>query len=985
MTEEELFAAALEKPAAERAAFLEQACAGAAALRGRVEALLCQHEQAGSFLEKPPAGEAEDTGDIPPGQWVSREALASPPPEGPGTRIGPYKLLQKLGEGGMGAVFLAEQEQPVQRRVALKIIKAGLDSAHVLARFEAERQALALMDHPNIAKVLDAGATEAGRPYFVMELVKGVPITKFCDQEHLTPRERLELFIPVCQAVQHAHQKGVIHRDLKPSNVLVCLYDGKPVPKVIDFGVAKATAQKLTEKTMFTEVGQIVGTLEYMAPEQAELNNLDIDTRADIYSLGVLLYELLTGSPPFTGRQLRSAAFTEMLRMIREVEPPKPSTKLSGSDELPAIAAKRKLEPAKLTRLVQGELDWMVMKALEKDRSRRYETANGFARDIQRYLADEPVLAGPPSAGYRLRKFVRRNKGRVAAAAALALAVILGVAGVVAVQAKANHDLAAANRQLEQANEHVRQRFDVAMEAVGLFHGEVSKDLLLKEKQFDGLRNKLLRGAANFYQKLEALLKDQDDPASRATLGKAYHELGTLTDRIGDKPAALAVYRNALAVRRELANRPGAGPEVVLDVARTLIEIGRVQGNTGDQEGKLASFEEAGKIAEHVEERFGASDASQWVRARAYHGTGNALYSMNRITDSFRAFQRAREIRQTLVKAHPSDKALKRDLANSHATVAGYLMDDDIAQGMAEWQKSHDLFLAIAKADQSDLESQAELGRSCINFGAQFRHTGELTKELEFYEEGEEIYKRLTEANPSVTDFQEKLAFIPLKAGDALVKLGRPAEAKTAYERSRDLYVQLTEAHPKIPTYRNCLASDYEGFADLARAAGRLDEARDLYGQANAIHEELAKKDPSNVSLKVGLAWNARRRGLLEYAAERFAEAAAANQKSAELFEPLQQWWNVNIFELACCRAMQAALAGKDGSGVPASAGLAEADKAMDLLRKAVAAGHQNLYDFRDEPGLDSLRQRDDFKKLLAELEEKSKARAQAQQVGKGN
>jgi WD40 repeat protein/serine/threonine protein kinase len=430
MNEREIFSAALQhQDLAARAAYLDQACAGDASLRRRVEVLLQALDKAGSFLEKPPAAEAGDTGEVAPGRWLNQEDLASAPLENVGTRIGPYKLLQKLGEGGMGAVYMAEQEQPVKRRVALKIIKAGMDSAHVIARFEQERQALALMDHPNIAKVLDAGTTASGRPYFVMELVKGIPLTRFCDQERLTPRERLALFIPVCQAVQHAHTKGIIHRDLKPSNVLIALYDGKPVPKVIDFGVAKATAQKLTERTMFTEVGQIVGTLEYMAPEQAELNNLDIDTRADIYSLGVLLYELLTGSPPFTAKQLRGAAFTEMLRLIREVEPPKPSTKLSGSEELPSIAARRKLEPAKLTKLVQGDLDWIVMKALEKDRGRRYETANGFARDIERYLADEPVAAGPPSAGYRLRKFVKRNKGRVAAASLAAALLVLGVAG----------------------------------------------------------------------------------------------------------------------------------------------------------------------------------------------------------------------------------------------------------------------------------------------------------------------------------------------------------------------------------------------------------------------------------------------------------------------------------------------------------------------------------------------------------------------------
>jgi WD40 repeat protein/serine/threonine protein kinase len=424
MSERDLFIAALQKDdPAERAAFLDQACGGDAALRQRIEVLLHAHAGAADFLGQPAVEVGATSAEI-PGRYLDPSHTPQSR-EAPGSRIGPYKLLQLLGEGGMGTVYMAEQEEPVKRRVALKIIKAGMDCARVIARFEAERQALAMMDHPNIAKVLDADTTESGRPYFVMELVKGIPITKFCDQEHLTPNERLDLFIPVCNAVQHAHQKGIIHRDLKPSNVLIALYDGKPVPKVIDFGVAKATAQKLTERTMFTEVGQIVGTLEYMAPEQAELNNLDIDTRADIYSLGVLLYELLTGSPPFTGKQLRSVAFMEMLRMIRESDPPKPSTKLSSSEELPSIAANRKLEPAKLTRLVRGDLDWIVMKCLEKDRGRRYETANGLAMDVQRHLAQEPVHACPPTTLYCVRKFVRRNQKAVLTAMAVAVALIL--------------------------------------------------------------------------------------------------------------------------------------------------------------------------------------------------------------------------------------------------------------------------------------------------------------------------------------------------------------------------------------------------------------------------------------------------------------------------------------------------------------------------------------------------------------------------------
>jgi WD40 repeat protein/serine/threonine protein kinase/tetratricopeptide (TPR) repeat protein len=388
------------------------------------------------------------------------EAAAVPPAstEQPGDRIGPYKLLQKLGRGGMGDVWLAEQTEPVQRRVALKVIKPGMDSAQVIARFEQERQALAMMDHPNIAKVLEAGTTVAGRPYFVMDLVKGIHITRFCDQEHLTPRERLGMFVPVCEAVQHAHQKSIIHRDLKPSNVLVALFDGKPVPKVIDFGVAKATGLKLTERTLFTEVGQMIGTLEYMAPEQAELNNLDIDTRADIYALGVILYELITGSPPFTRAQLRSVAFTEMLRMIREVEPPKPSTKLSSSHELPALAAKRKMEPAKLPKLVHGDLDSIVMKALAKERSMRYQTANELALDISRYLRDEPVLAVPPGAVYHFRKFMRRNRRGVIAAALLLVALLAGFAGTAAglVEARSQRtkaeELAENNGRLAESN-----------------------------------------------------------------------------------------------------------------------------------------------------------------------------------------------------------------------------------------------------------------------------------------------------------------------------------------------------------------------------------------------------------------------------------------------------------------------------------------------------------------------------------------------------
>jgi serine/threonine protein kinase/Flp pilus assembly protein TadD len=452
LPEESLFAQALEiETPAERAAFLDRACANNPALRAEVEALLRAHERSGDLLDL--ADKPQPTTDLP-----AREH--------PGTVIGPYKLLEQIGEGGMGTVWMAEQTEPIRRRVAVKVVKEGMDTRQVLARFEAERQALALMDHPNIARVLDAGKTPSGRPYFVMELVKGKPITQYADEKRMGVRERLELFGDVCRAVQHAHQKGIIHRDLKPSNVLVAPYDGKPVVKVIDFGVAKATGQSLTDKTLFTGFGALVGTPEYMSPEQAEVNNQDIDTRSDVYALGVLLYELLTGTTPLTRKRVKEAVILELLRVIREEEPPRPSTRLSESKEsLPSISAQRQTEPAKLTKLVRGELDWIVMKALEKDRNRRYETANGFAQDIQRYLADEPVQACPPSTWYRIRKFSRRNKASLAVTGLVlffvtVLAATIGwnlrdrAARNAAIDAEANLAL----KEAEQLQEHGKWR-----------------------------------------------------------------------------------------------------------------------------------------------------------------------------------------------------------------------------------------------------------------------------------------------------------------------------------------------------------------------------------------------------------------------------------------------------------------------------------------------------------------------------------------------
>ncbi len=397
----------ISDPAARRA-FVESAC-GDDALRQRIEALLHVMVEEPGFLESPAA----------------KLNSALPPTGQPGVLIGRYQLLELIGEGGMGEVWKAEQREPVKRLVALKLIKAGKDSRQVMARFEAERQALALMDHPSIAKILDGGVTDSNQPFFVMELVQGHSITRYCDEQRLAPRARLELFIPVCHAIQHAHQKGIIHRDIKPSNVLIAQVDGRPMPKVIDFGVAKAIDVDLMDVSLETNFGMVVGTPQYMSPEQADTKHKDVDTRTDIYSLGVLLYELLTGSPPFDKKTLADAGIIEMLRVIREVEPPTPSTKLSSADALPSIAANRNIEPRQLTSLMRGDLDWIVMRSLEKDRNRRYATANGLAREIERYLNDEPVEAGPPSAVYRWRKFVRKHRSVFAAAGAFALLLIV--------------------------------------------------------------------------------------------------------------------------------------------------------------------------------------------------------------------------------------------------------------------------------------------------------------------------------------------------------------------------------------------------------------------------------------------------------------------------------------------------------------------------------------------------------------------------------
>jgi serine/threonine protein kinase/tetratricopeptide (TPR) repeat protein len=537
-------------------AFVRERCAGDAGLAAQVMALLKDLRSAGAFMDSLAASSA-----------MKLEGFGTH--EGPGSTIGRFKLLQLIGEGGFGSVFLAEQREPVRRTVALKIIKLGMDTRQVIARFEQERQALALMDHPNIARVLDAGATETGRPYFVMEFVRGEPITLYCDDHKLGMKQRLEVFAQVCHAVQHAHQKGIIHRDLKPSNILVTVADDRPVPKIIDFGIAKATGPRLTDKTLFTEHRALIGTPEYMSPEQAEMGSADVDTRSDIYALGVLLYELMTGVTPFDPERLRSASWVELQRIIREVEPPRPSARLSAmAERLPEIAARREAQPGRLRGLIRGDLDWMVMKCLEKDRTRRYATADELAADIQRHLTGQPVSAAPPSTAYRVRKFVRRNRAAVAAVSLVTAVGLIGLvgtsAGLLIARGQRDRAIGAEKRERQRATEaeDQAQRAKVALAILDLGlgfadpaspggkHLEVREMLRLAEKSISTRFPRLdeqMQARVTFGQRLlridESLAADEEERKAIRLL----KEYGTDPRLIAEAPRLMFEARSVLS------------------------------------------------------------------------------------------------------------------------------------------------------------------------------------------------------------------------------------------------------------------------------------------------------------------------------------------------------------------------------------------------------------------------------------------------------
>jgi eukaryotic-like serine/threonine-protein kinase len=909
----EIFLRAIEAgSASERAAVLDQSCGGDVELRRKVEALLMVHDGAGSFLEHRAPGlvsarsvtsgegatlptlepgrssvrVAEKTEPFGPNSISSDNPVSRPFTEGPGTRIGPYKLLQQIGEGGMGVVYMAEQEAPVRRKVALKIIKPGMDTGQVVARFEAERQALALMDHPNIATVLDAGATGTGRPFFVMELVNGIPITDYCDEARLGPRARLELFIPVCRAIQHAHQKGVIHRDVKPSNVLVTLIDGKPVPKVIDFGIAKATDQRLTEKSLFTQFGSVVGTLEYMSPEQADLSGLDVDTRSDVYSLGVLLYELLTGTTPLERSRLREAGYAEILRRIMEEEPPKPSTRLSGSgDRLASIAVVRGSEPARLARLVRGDLDWIAMKALAKARTRRYESAVGFARDVERYLAGEAIEARPPSAGYRLGKLARRHRVALAVAAGFALVLVAGAAISLALAARAIRAERVTSGERDRAREAESEARRSAAEAravLGFFQDRVLA-AARPEGEEGGLgREATIRGAMEAAEpKIAEAFRSQPttEASVRHTLGRTYVYLGEPGRAIGQLERAAELraaqlgpdHSDTLHTRNNLA-------EAYLDAGRTAEAIALHEATLRQEEAKLgpdhpdtlisrvnlaAAYLKAGRTVEAITLHEATLKACE---AKLGPDHPETLNSRNNLAGAFLGAGRTAEallLFEATVKAYEAKFGLDHpETLNSRNNLAGaYRESGRTAEALA-------LFETTLKAQESKLgPDHPETLASRNNLAAAYFEAGRTAEALRLFEATLKAYEAtLGPDHPQTLRTRGNLA-------ETYRTAGRTAEALALTEATlRAQEATLGPGHPDTLGSRNSLANAHFH-------AGRIAESVALH-EANLklCETKLGPDHPNTLTMRNNVAGAYRRAG-------RWAEALLLNEANLKTCE----------------------------------------------------------------------------------------------------
>lgn len=785
MNESQVFIRALELgSAAQRSAYLDEVCGADGDLRRGVEALLAVHDSDPTFLEQsPPTG---DTFLDPP---VSLEQR--------GATIGPYKLLQQIGEGGMGSVYMAEQSHPVKRTVALKIIKPGMDSRQIIARFEAERQALAMMDHANIARVLDAGATERGLPYFVMELVHGVPITQYCDENQLTPRERMQLFAPVCDAIQHAHQKGIIHRDIKPSNVMVTLYDGRPVPKVIDFGVAKATEQRLTERTLFTQYGTMIGTLEYMSPEQAETSALGVDTRSDIYSLGVLLYELLTGSTPLTHKRISEVAYPEILRLIREEEPPRPSTRVNDSGEtLASISTQRRTEPSKLSKMMRGELDWIVMKSLEKDRNRRYESASGLAADVRRYLNDEPVQACPPSTGYRLRKFATKNKRILATGALLGTMLLVGIV-LLAInnvqiqreQARTATALGDAKDNLELADENLT----LALRALDEIYMKEVEKRVREKRELNATDRQFLEEGLRFYEQFGQ--NNGTQAGLQSATAKANRRAGYLQLELQQWPEGAALFRKAVPILKGLVEKMPHSEEHRRELASTL------------------------------------------------HGLAFALRNMGMLPEAEQVCRQAINMWQALIVEFPAGASHRPALGHSEWLLREILSDrGQHANAEAAARRALELFQQLQLEFPNDPYFRQEMAYSYRVMSDNVSAQGRKEETVELRQHSASLYASLAKEFPTNLFYQQELAHVQAGVGFALAAVARNEEAEAAFLQAVDVNAKLVEDAPpeKMEDYRQRLAWS-EG--DLSRhyaALKRFADAEQHAHRSLELHRQIA-------------------------------------------------------------------------------------------------------------------------------------------------
>ncbi|QDV39493.1 protein kinase domain-containing protein [Tautonia plasticadhaerens] len=821
-----------------RDAYLRQVCGDDVARRDRLDALLRVCDLEPSFLEPLP---------------VDATAELTGPAEREGAAIGPYTLLEAIGEGGMGTVYMADQTEPVRRRVALKVIKPGMDTEQVVARFEAERQALAQMDHPNIAKVHDGGMTPSGRPYFAMELVRGLPITEYCDQHELSIPERLELFVLVCRAVQHAHQKGVIHRDLKPSNVLVTVVDGVGVPKVIDFGIAKATGQALTEKTLFTGFHQFVGTPLYVSPEQAEMSGVDVDTRSDIYSLGVLLYELLTGTTPFDPETLRQAAFDEMRRIIREEEPPRPSMRLSSLGEtLTSVSAQRKADPRRLGGSMKGELDWLVMKALEKDRCRRYETANDFAADVMRYLTDRPVEAFPPSAWYRFTKFARRNQLAILAGSVVVLSLVAGTA----VSTWQGFRAAEAERHANADRLRADKRSQLARRAVDEMYEQVAEKWLADQPNLTALQREFLEKAQAIYEQLAA--EQADDPATRLDVALARLKVGRIGIAMGRFDEAAGTLRRAIDECRALVDRIPHEPRYRHALGRCLRQLGFLHSS-------LQQYREA--------EPFYRLAIGQFERLAAEHPAdleyrkdlAIAYQNLANSTDREEDSSRAVELCESVLAEAPKDVVARDTLALALMTRAGILKTTHITEEsdasvdlrwLGEAERLDRRVVELQEGLLADGSTQpvptpylrTSLAITLINLHNTQHALNRPDDAIATMRRAESLLEDLVNDYPEHLEHHQTLAGCLLNLASTLHRDGQEAEADEATRRGVELAESILREHPEIS--RKPSLAYY-----LALAADRYSVSPDgpFYDPARAL--KLARRAVELQPAQAGLAW----------------------------------------------------------------------------------------------------------------------------------